>query len=76
MNLIVQRDQRILENEIKIFFCRYNDPLYVKLEKLEIMIRLVSDRTVDQVLLELKEYSQEVDVDFVRTAIKAWVASR
>ena len=71
MNLIVQRDQRILENEIKIFFCRYNDPLYVKLEKLEIMIRLVSDRTVDQVLLELKEYSQEVDVDFVRTAIKA-----
>ena len=71
VNLIVQRDQRILENEIKIFFCRYNDPLYVKLEKLEIMIRLVSDRTVDQVLLELKEYSQEVDVDFVRTAIKA-----
>ena len=41
------------------------------MEILEIMIRLVSDRTVDQVLLELKEYSQEVDVDFVRTAIKA-----
>jgi len=71
VNLIVQRDQRILENEIKIFFCRYNDPPYVKQEKLEIMIRLVSDRTVDQVLLELKEYSQEVDIDFVRTAIKA-----
>ena len=42
VNLIVQRDQRILENEIKIFFMPCNDPLYVKLEKLEIMIRLVS----------------------------------
>ena len=48
VNLIVQRDQRILENEIKSFFCRYNDPLYVKLEKLEIMIRLRSVRCLSR----------------------------
>ncbi len=99
----------------QVFFCKYNDPLYVKMEKLEIMIRLASDKNIDQVraeqtdayvlgaalvahqeriascvcspqhsctldtfkplpphlllrqvLLELKEYAQEVDVDFVR----------
>lgn len=39
-----------------MFFCKYNDPIYVKLEKLEIMIMLASDRNIDQVLLEFKEY--------------------
>ena len=41
------------------------------MEKLEIIIALVNDRNVDQVLLELKEYATEVDVDFVRKAVRA-----
>lgn len=71
INLIVQKRPKILEHEIKVFFCKYNDPIYVKMEKLEIIIRLVSERNVDQVLLELKEYATEVDVDFVRKAVRA-----
>ena len=55
----------------KVFFCKYNDPIYVKMEKLEIMIKLASERNVDQVLMELKEYSTEVDVEFVRRAVRA-----
>ncbi len=55
----------------QVFFCKYNDPLYVKMEKLEVMIRLANDKNIDQVLLELKEYAQEVDVDFVRKAVRA-----
>jgi AP-1 complex subunit beta-1 len=71
INLIVQKRPHILENEIKVFFCKYNDPIYVKMEKLEIIIKLVTERNIDQVLLELKEYSTEVDVDFVRKAVSA-----
>jgi len=71
INLIVQKRPNILENEIKVFFCKYNDPIYVKMEKLEIIIKLVSERNVDQVLLELKEYATEVDVDFVRKSVSA-----
>ena len=51
---------------MQVFFCKYNDPIYVKMEKLEIMIMLASDKSIDQVLLEFKEYATEVDVDFVR----------
>jgi hypothetical protein len=51
---------------VQVFFCKYNDPIYVKMEKLEIMIKLANDKNIDQVLLEFKEYAQEVDVDFVR----------
>lgn len=71
INLIVQKNPRILEHEIKVFFCKYNDPIYVKMEKLEIVIRLTSERNVDQVLLEFKEYATEVDVDFVRRSVRA-----
>jgi AP-1 complex subunit beta-1 len=71
INLIVQKRPAILENEIKVFFAKYNDPIYVKMEKLEIIIKLVSERNVEQVLLELKEYATEVDVDFVRKSVSA-----
>lgn len=71
INLIVQKRPTILAHEIKVFFCKYNDPIYVKMEKLEIMIKLASERNVDQVLMELKEYSTEVDVEFVRRAVRA-----
>ena len=71
INLIVQKRPAILAHEIKVFFCKYNDPIYVKMEKLEIMIKLASDRNVDQVLMELKEYATEVDVEFVRRSVRA-----
>lgn len=71
INLIVLKRPRILEHEIKVFFCKYNDPIYVKMEKLEIIIRLASERNVEQVLLEFKEYATEVDVDFVRKSVRA-----
>jgi len=60
-----------LQRNLEIFFCKYNDPYYIKHEKLKILMRLVSDETVSQVLSELKEYSAEVDLEFVRQAIQA-----
>ncbi|XP_052216549.1 AP-1 complex subunit beta-1-like [Dreissena polymorpha] len=71
INLIVQKRSDILKNEMKVFFVKYNDPIYVKLEKLDIMIRLTSQANIAQVLAELKEYATEVDVDFVRKSVRA-----
>lgn len=33
---------------MKVFFVKYNDPIYVKLEKLDIMIRLASQANIAQ----------------------------
>ena len=72
IQLITQNRPMILANDIKVFFCRYNDPTYVKVEKVDVMIMLASERNVEQVLMELKEYAYaEVDVDFVRKAVRA-----
>lgn len=70
ISLVVQKRPNLLAQKIKVFFCKYNDPIYVKKEKLEILVKLASDRNIDQVLLELKEYASEVDVDFVRKAVR------
>ena len=55
INLLLQKRSDLLSNEMRVFFCKYNDPLYVKIEKLDIMVRLASDNNVDALLSELKE---------------------
>ncbi|KAG7539700.1 hypothetical protein FFLO_03417 [Filobasidium floriforme] len=69
--LIIQRRPAILANDVRVFFCKYNDPIYVKMAKLEIMYRLTREDNVQEVLAELKEYANEVDVDFVRKAVRS-----
>jgi AP-1 complex subunit beta-1 len=66
INLIVQKVPDILAAGVKHFFVKYNDPIFVKMEKLEIMIKLASVKNIEKVLLEFKEYASEVDVEFVR----------
>ena len=71
IELILRKYPSILSQDIRVFFCKYNDPPYVKLEKLEIIVRLTSEKNVEYVLAELKEYATEVDVEFVRRAVLA-----
>jgi AP-1 complex subunit beta-1 len=70
-NLIVQRRPHMLAGDLKVFFIKFNDPIYVKMEKLEIMIMLANEKNIPQVLNEFKEAAGEVDVEFVRKAVKA-----
>eukprot|EP00484_Ammonia_sp_Unknown_P000832 CAMPEP_0197021362 /NCGR_PEP_ID=MMETSP1384-20130603/2227_1 /TAXON_ID=29189 /ORGANISM="Ammonia sp." /LENGTH=959 /DNA_ID=CAMNT_0042449171 /DNA_START=142 /DNA_END=3021 /DNA_ORIENTATION=+ len=71
IDLIVQKYPRILQNDIRIFFVKFNDAVYVKMQKLQILIKLTTRKNIDQVLMEFKEYAQEVDIDFVRRAVRA-----
>ncbi|KJA20194.1 hypothetical protein HYPSUDRAFT_203899 [Hypholoma sublateritium FD-334 SS-4] len=69
--LIIQRRPAVLKNDVRVFFCKYNDPIYVKLAKLEIMYRLARAENATEVLTELQEYASEVDIDFVRKAVRS-----
>ena len=53
--LIIQRRPSVLKNDVRVFFCKYNDPIYVKLAKLEIMYRLARAENANEVLNELQE---------------------
>lgn len=71
IDLLLQAKPDILSKELRVFFCKYNDPPYVKMQKLEIMVRIANDKNFEQLLAELKEYALEVDMDFVKRAVKA-----
>jgi len=71
IRLILQRTEELLLNEVKIFYCKYNDPLYIKLEKLEIIVRLANKDNIKEILNEIVEYSQMGDVEFVRKSVRA-----
>eukprot|EP00667_Euglena_gracilis_P014445 EG_transcript_14956 len=69
--VIIQKYPSLLAKDVKTFFCKYNDPQYVKVEKLAIMLKLLNDKNYQSILSELKEYCSEIDVEFVRRAVKA-----
>ncbi|KAF2153290.1 Adaptor protein complex beta subunit [Myriangium duriaei CBS 260.36] len=69
--LILQRRPEILRNDIRVFFCKYNDPIYVKVTKLELIFMLASPDNIKEVLAELREYATEIDIHFVRKSVRA-----
>lgn len=71
LSLFVLKYPKILSKDIRVFFCKYNDPSYVKMEKLDIIVTICSSQTAQLVLDELNEYCNEVDVAFVRKTVRS-----
>ncbi|ODQ82826.1 hypothetical protein BABINDRAFT_169980 [Babjeviella inositovora NRRL Y-12698] len=71
IRVILEKYPQLLSRELRVFYVKYSDPLYLKLEKLEIMVRLANDKNAPLLLSELKEYAMEVDADLVKRAVSA-----
>lgn len=61
----------LLHKDISAFFVRFNDPPFVKVEKLRLLLKLVTTATAQKVVKELGEYAKEVDVLFVEEVIRS-----
>lgn len=71
IRIILEKYPQVLSKELRVFFIKYSDPLYLKLEKLEIVIRLASDANSALLLGELKEYAMEIEPMLVARSIHA-----
>lgn len=71
ISIIIQKYPVLFEKDVKVFFCAFNEPYYVKYEKLDIMVRICDNKNYAAVLAELAIYINEVDTEFVKKAIKA-----
>ena len=58
IRLIVQKVPNLLSQNIQVFFCKYNDPYYVEMEKLELLISLATTRHLERILSEFKEWGR------------------
>lgn len=56
---------------MRVFFCKFNDPIYVKLEKIDILVKVADEKNVDHILSELKVYSNDIDIELVRKSVRA-----
>lgn len=71
INFILQKQPTIFEANIKVFFCKFNDPVYVKMEKIDILVMVADKKNYEMILNELKEYSNDMEMELVRNSVKA-----
>jgi vesicle coat complex subunit len=69
LTIFIAKYPRALSKDFRIFFCKYNDPSYVKRENLNIILGIATNQNAVLVLDELEEYCNFVDVGFVRKVI-------
>jgi AP-2 complex subunit beta-1/AP-1 complex subunit beta-1 len=71
LHAIVQKRPYLLDKDYKSFFVQHNDPVYVKLEKIEILYKLADAKNFESILSEFKSYAiMEFDADIVKKVIK------
>eukprot|EP00927_Polykrikos_kofoidii_P026604 TRINITY_DN2365_c0_g2_i1.p1 TRINITY_DN2365_c0_g2~~TRINITY_DN2365_c0_g2_i1.p1 ORF type:complete len:839 (+),score=169.68 TRINITY_DN2365_c0_g2_i1:145-2661(+) len=58
-------------SEFKQFFCRYNEPSYIKTVKIDILTLLTDATSAEQIVSELSEYVTDVDAEISRRAVSA-----
>jgi AP-1 complex subunit beta-1 len=61
----------LLSDNFDSFYIRFSDPLYVKFEKLRLLLRLVTPVTANGLVKELIEYANEVDPAFLAQVVRA-----
>ncbi|ANB15453.1 Apl1p [Sugiyamaella lignohabitans] len=69
--LLLQSRKSLLNLDVRVFFSKYNDPIYVKATKLEIIFLLADENNIGEVLRELRECATEIDVQVARKAVRA-----
>jgi len=71
LHAVVQKRPYLLDKDFKYFFVQYNDPIYVKLEKIDILYKLCDNKNFESILSELKSYAlTEVDAELVKKSIR------
>lgn len=71
LHFIMQKYPSVMQKEFKHFFCKYGEPLYVKFEKMSLMIRLAENSNYELIIDEFTQYSSDIDVDFSQKALEA-----
>lgn len=69
--IILQKYSVLFENDVDTFFCKYDDLLYIKLVKIDLILTLTTEKNILKVLKELNSYTTQENIEFVRKSIQA-----
>ena len=60
-----------LQQNHKTFYCRYSDPVYVKVKKVEILAQLVCDKNMHEIINELSEAALDSNTEVGKRSVNA-----
>ena len=61
----------LLEKEYKFFYVQYNDPIYIKLEKIDILYKLTDKKNYEYIIKEFTSYAlTETNPELIQKSIK------
>ena len=71
LHAIVIKRPMLLDKEYKYFYVQYNDPIYIKLEKVDILYKLTDKKNYEYIINEFTSYAlTETDPELIRKSIK------
>jgi len=71
LHAIVIKRPILLDKEYKYFYIQYNDPIYIKLEKVDILYKLTDKKNYEYIINEFTSYAlTETDPELIRKSIK------
>ncbi len=68
---MVHRAPGVFDDEYRQLYVRYNEPSFVKYEKIGILALVANEATAADILSELSEYASDVDQEVSRRSIRA-----
>mmetsp|Transcript_4549 Transcript_4549/g.8531 ORF Transcript_4549/g.8531 Transcript_4549/m.8531 type:complete len:786 (+) Transcript_4549:231-2588(+) len=71
MHILVTRAPMLFAEDHKHFYCRFNDPTYIKVLKLEMLTAIADFHNVYEIATELSEYVADADAEISRKSIMA-----
>ncbi|KAM9976180.1 hypothetical protein ACTFIR_010021 [Dictyostelium discoideum] len=75
IHLLMSRSPRLFNRYYKHFYCKFDDPLYIKTLKVQVLKEIASNQTfiesIDEILQELSEYVYEGDHSLCKQSINA-----
>lgn len=69
--ILLQSHPKLMKLDARTFFCTFNDPIYVKTSKVEVLYLLADEDSADLVISELYSCAADVDFEASRKAINA-----
>ncbi|KAN0014486.1 hypothetical protein ACTFIU_000804 [Dictyostelium citrinum] len=75
IHLLMSRSPKLFNRYYKHFYCKFDDPMYIKTLKVQVLKEIASNQTfiesIDEILQELSEYVYEGDHSLCRQSINA-----
>ena len=68
------RGKTYFEKDFKYFYCKADQPTYIKNLKVKILGELANQYNLGDLLNELNDYATDVDIEMARKAIKTLTA--